>query len=134
MTLIRKGYKILLPLCLLYLFGGFHFKSNDIKKSIVGRYEYHSKEKTSGGTNYYLKLKRDNTYRFESDSHFEGVYSEYGKWKTTKDSILLESKCRIFKEGFKKTYKKVNSVKVYFLKNNKLCWSKNNLVFCFTKK
>jgi hypothetical protein len=107
---------------------------NDIKKSIVGRYEYHSKEKTSGGTNYYLKLKRDNTYRFESDSHFEGVYSEYGKWKTTKDSILLESKCRIFKEGFKKTYKKVNSVKVYFLKNNKLCWSKNNLVFCFTKK
>ncbi len=134
MILIRKACKIPVVLVLLYLFFGFHFESNDIKKSIVGSYEYHSNDKTSGGTNYYLKLRRNNTYRFESDSHFEDVYVENGKWKITKDSIFLEAKCRILKDGSEKIYKKVSSVKAYFLRNNKICWSNNNLIFCFTKK
>ena len=81
------------------------------KKSIVGSYEYHSNDKTSGGTNYYLKLRRNNTYRFESDSHFEDVYVENGKWKITKDSLFLEAKCRKLKDG--------SEIYFYILESNK---------------
>jgi len=98
-------------------------KVNDRNKKLVGKYEFHIQQSLSGGTNYYLNIRKDSSYSFRSSSHFEGLYEDFGSWKVMGDSIVLLCQTRATGIKGSETIKPNTSQRKYHIKDRNLCWT-----------
>jgi len=103
-------------------------------KLIFGKWEFHNDEGFSGGNNYYLQIRKNGSFTYKSDSHNEGAYIENGSWVLKNDSLYLNSDYRMVELNDEKRESKVNTTKGFKIQDNKICWVKSELEFCFEKK
>ena len=102
---------------------------------VSGVYIYQSEDRTSGGTNLKLKIKKDSSFEKHSDSHIGGIYTDYGKWEVKGDTLFLFCQYRKYKFSDKKEHLKIDK---YIVKANQLCriseLNTENAEICFAKK
>ncbi len=102
---------------------------------VSGVYIYQSEDRTSGGTNLKLKIKKDSSFEKYSDSHIGGIYTDYGKWEVKGDTLYLFCQYRKYKFSDKEENLKTDK---YLVKANQLCrisgLNAKNSEMCFVKK